>query len=467
MSKLETIALDRIVPHPRNPRVAFREDVVEGIRAQLGGAMLPEHALRVRPLGDGYQIVSGHQRYEAARRAGLSEVPCWVRELDDEQAYMALVTDNTQGELTPLEIGLHALKCVIRDTKRGRGKIGGVREYARSIGRSHVYVLQLMDAAEVAEVVTQVTTLSALLDKAKHLEAIHALPLSLWPGMVGTLLDKGWTVAETEESVGRAKGYLADPVTREWEAYLPVKGCALAVGTGRRYPRDFEHLHRIAHQVLDALGEFKALQADWRDWLESHAEGDSWEIPQVQAQRLAFEDRAATLSGVQERAQTEPPSLVLADPPWSYDHCESENRQIENQYPTLTVAEICDKAPATAADCVLFLWATMPLLVEALAVMSAWGFKYKAGAVWDKERIGMGYWFRGQHELLLVGTKGNVSPPAPADRVSSMFREVREGHSVKPECVYRWIEKAFPAAVKLEMFARPARDGWQAMGNEA
>ncbi|MGH9932138.1 MAG: MT-A70 family methyltransferase, partial [Pyrinomonadaceae bacterium] len=92
---------------------------------------------------------------------------------------------------------------------------------------------------------------------------------------------------------------------------------------------------------------------------------------------------------------------------------------------------------------------------------------YKTHAVWDKQKIGMGYWFRGQHELLLVGTRGKASPPEDAARVSSIFCEARGRHSAKPACVYEWIERAFPMHSKLEMYSRQSRDGWQAFGNEA
>ena len=78
----------------------------------------------------------------------------------------------------------------------------------------------------------------------------------------------------------------------------------------------------------------------------------------------------------------------------------------------------------------------------------------------------MGYWFRGQHEILLVGTKGKVSPPDTENRVSSLFSEERKGHSEKPECVYSWLEKAFPENKKLEMYCRKNRDGWLSWGNE-
>ena len=85
-----------------------------------------------------------------------------------------------------------------------------------------------------------------------------------------------------------------------------------------------------------------------------------------------------------------------------------------NHYPTSVTDIIAERnVPDIAADdCVLFLWATGPMIREALMVMEAWGFEYKSHAVWDKIHIGTGYWFRNSHELLLVGTKGDI--PAPA-----------------------------------------------------
>jgi len=161
-----------------------------------------------------------------------------------------------------------------------------------------------------------------------------------------------------------------------------------------------------------------------------------------------------------------PYDLIIADPPWRYDVCKTENRAIENHYPTQTHETIGTHNPDSAENCILFLWATAPKLKEALYVMEQWGFKYKTNAIWDKEKIGMGYWFRGQHELLLVGTKGKVKAPESFDRVSSVFREARTKHSKKPQCVFEWIEKSFPFAKKLEMYCRNPRDGWAAWGNE-
>lgn len=164
-------------------------------------------------------------------------------------------------------------------------------------------------------------------------------------------------------------------------------------------------------------------------------------------------------------------SVILADPPWRYDFSPTDSRKVENQYPTMEVEQICalgERIPF-AEDAVLYLWATAPKLREALDVVSAWGFKYTTHGVWDKEIIGMGYWFRGQHEPLLVATRGSFPPPPESARVSSVIRGRRAAHSQKPEAVYELIESAYMGLSekqRLELFAREAREGWTPWGNE-
>jgi N6-adenosine-specific RNA methylase IME4 len=158
--------------------------------------------------------------------------------------------------------------------------------------------------------------------------------------------------------------------------------------------------------------------------------------------------------------------LILADPPWRYDFSRTRNRKIENQYPTMELSEIAALNPPAADDCVLYLWGTAPKLIEALHIMDGWGFTYVTNAVWDKEIIGMGYYFRGQHEHLLVGKRGSPRVPAPGSRVSSVIRSRRTRHSSKPAIVHEILEAMYPDARRLEMFARSARPGWHVWGNE-
>ena len=146
--------------------------------------------------------------------------------------------------------------------------------------------------------------------------------------------------------------------------------------------------------------------------------------------------------------------IIYADPPWRYDFSKSDSRKIENQYPTMSTEEICALAVPSAKDAALYLWATAPKLLESLEVMRAWGFAYKSQAVWDKRKIGMGYWFRGQHEILLVGTKGKFSPPEQGK------------HSKKPDEIRDLISAWYPTCEKLEMFCRFPAAGWDVFGNQ-
>jgi len=159
--------------------------------------------------------------------------------------------------------------------------------------------------------------------------------------------------------------------------------------------------------------------------------------------------------------------IVYADPPWRYNSGTVDpTRKIENHYPTMSIAEICALKVPVAKDAILYLWATAPLLIEALDVVKAWGFRYKTHAVWDKKKIGIGFWFRGQHELLIVGVRGDVKPPDPTQRVPSVIYCPRGPHSAKPDRVRDWIAEWYPRARKLEMFSRLQHAGWHSFGNQ-
>ena len=158
--------------------------------------------------------------------------------------------------------------------------------------------------------------------------------------------------------------------------------------------------------------------------------------------------------------------IIYADPPYAHDFCDTKNRDVKNHYPTMSIEEIKSMEIPCEDNAVLFLWATAPLLDKALVVMEAWGFTYRTCAVWDKQKIGMGFWFRGQHELLLVGVKGEYKSPLTADRVSSVYREARTQHSKKPDFYYDMIERMFPQGRYLELFARQRYNNkWAVWGN--
>jgi N6-adenosine-specific RNA methylase IME4 len=164
--------------------------------------------------------------------------------------------------------------------------------------------------------------------------------------------------------------------------------------------------------------------------------------------------------------------VIYADPEWRFEVYSREtgmNCTADNHYPTSSLEEICNRpvADIAADDCVLFLWATVPMARAAFRVMESWGFEYKSQFVWVKNRIGTGYWNRNKHEILLIGTKGNVPAPAPGTQWPSAIEAPVGRHSEKPEKFYELIEAYFPNLPKIELNARRARPGWDAWGNEA
>jgi len=162
-------------------------------------------------------------------------------------------------------------------------------------------------------------------------------------------------------------------------------------------------------------------------------------------------------------------ALILADPPWEYENATTPDRRIDqNHYACMTQDDICemDVQSISAPNAVLYLWATPPLIRQALEVMGAWGFTYRTHMIWDKEILGMGHWCRQRHELLFVGVKGDVPTPAPDVRPSSVYRERRSKHSAKPRYYHELLETLYPDWPRVELFARESAPGWHSWGNE-
>jgi N6-adenosine-specific RNA methylase IME4 len=165
--------------------------------------------------------------------------------------------------------------------------------------------------------------------------------------------------------------------------------------------------------------------------------------------------------------------VIVADPEWCWEpwsHETGMDRAAANHYPTsvLPVIAARDVASIAADDCILFLWATAPMLPHALVVMAAWGFDYKSQYVWGKDKCGTGYWNREKHELLLIGTRGHVPCPAPGTQWDSLIMAPRGRHSAKPECFLEMIETYYPSLPRIELNRRgPPRLGWNAWGAEA
>lgn len=170
---------------------------------------------------------------------------------------------------------------------------------------------------------------------------------------------------------------------------------------------------------------------------------------------------------------------ILADPPWQFQNrtgkVAPEHKRL-SRYGTMTLDEIKALPVRTAAadTAHLYLWVPNALLPEGLAVMQAWGFKYKSNIVWHKVRKdggpdgrGVGFYFRNVTEIILFGVRGKSSRTLRPGRsqVNIISTRKRE-HSRKPDEQYQIITSCSEGPY-LELFARGERDGWVVWGNQA
>lgn len=160
---------------------------------------------------------------------------------------------------------------------------------------------------------------------------------------------------------------------------------------------------------------------------------------------------------------------ILADPPWSfrtYGKKDVAPARGAQPYDVMSLADIkaLPVADVAAKDCLLFMWSVSHLQAAAIEVAAAWGFRPVSIAfVWDKGRMGMGYWTRQEVEVCHLFKRGK--PRRLSRGVRSVIRARRREHSRKPDEQYGRIEKLVGGPY-LELFARQAWAGWSAWGNQ-
>lgn len=167
-----------------------------------------------------------------------------------------------------------------------------------------------------------------------------------------------------------------------------------------------------------------------------------------------------------------PFETAIIDPPWPYDRASSNTKLTgyvsqdgNEQYPTLSIEEMKKLPVGDVVGGYVFLWTVSPFLQEGLDLLNAWGFTYVTSMAWFKNTgLGVGYWFRGSHELVLVAKRDGYKSVRTGEQ--SIFQTPRTRHSAKPDNVHRMVGKHFPGPY-LEVFGRQGRDGWTVLGNQA
>lgn len=431
MEELQLIDVAILDSHPKNPRVVLRQDIIDAIASQLAeSGYQQKNAIHVRPLNGRMQVISGHHRTEAAKKAGLNSLWCWVEEMDDDAAFMALVTSNAQGELDPLEIGIHAFEAVPL-SKGGRGNRGGNQDsYAKLIGKAKSTVSELRSAGEV--IVNCSVDRTVYIGKAQHLAAIHKLPKEVWQVACEWLATSNCSVSDTKVFVDRVLS-TAEQCNDDW---FPV---SLVVAKLLETP-DFsastiKKLRALAEVVLlDCVGEFDSLKIAFQEWCVANAGGDSWNIRKVEAKLAEIKQTIASSQVAVESSwfhgdwkdyigviENESVNLLLTDPPYGMDYQSNRSKvkheRIENDG---SIGDACDVLrscvnallPKLCKDAHVLVFCRWDSDGAFQAALRNCGLTVKSSLVWVKDNHGAGDLkggFAPKHERIIHATKGTPS----------------------------------------------------------
>jgi site-specific DNA-methyltransferase (adenine-specific) len=437
MQSIEYISVDKVFPHEKNPRLVVRQDVVNSIISQLQNnkEFDPAHALLVRPIDGGYQILSGHHRYQAAIDIGLSEIPCWVRELSDEESYMQLVLSNMQGELSPLEMGIHVLGAV-ELSDGGKGNKGGLSEYSELVGKSPQHISRLRKAAEVFESVKGSPQGEGLLDKSKHLYEISKAPREVWELLVDELIDL--SVEDVKYWVSIVRDF---NISEKWkDIFLPyIEVISHFIATKEFSPTTVSKLISAVELVEDLIG-FYEIDVDthmdtFYTWLRANQAGLAWDIREIHRYRRELENVLEHISIKAENRwnfgswetfvadlKDDSIAVLLSDPPYGMsfqsdyklDRREKRNHSVlhndgDNAKKDLEHM-LATMYPKLKENSHVFIFTNWKVENDTRQALHNAGYIVRGSLIWAKNNTGMGdvnTTFAPRHERIIHAVKGS------------------------------------------------------------
>lgn len=191
----QRLPISELRPSSLQPRKTFDPEALAELSASIKekGVLQP---ILVRPLQDGYEIVAGERRFQAAQAAGLSVVPVQVRELTDQEALELAIIENLQREnLNALE----EAEAFQQLMEYGLNQ----EEVSRAVGKSRSAIansLRLLSLPPLAR-----TALAAGRISAGHGRAVLAQPEEDREWAVQHILDKALSVRQSEKLKRRVR----------------------------------------------------------------------------------------------------------------------------------------------------------------------------------------------------------------------------------------------------------------------
>jgi ParB family transcriptional regulator, chromosome partitioning protein len=185
------IDIDRIVPNPSQPRLAFDEKRLEELAASIrkNGILQP---VLVRPFNNGYQLIAGERRLSAAQRAGMLKIPAVIRAVPDERLLEWALIENIQREpLNPIEEA-NAYQRLLETTGNTQEQI------AERLGKDRSTIANSLRLLKLPQPVVRLISEGKLSPgHARALLASNAIPSEM-AKTAAIIIEKDWSVRETE-----------------------------------------------------------------------------------------------------------------------------------------------------------------------------------------------------------------------------------------------------------------------------
>ena len=241
-----------------------------------------------------------------------------------------------------------------------------------------------------------------------------------------------------------------------------------------------KELAKVANVSHDTIAKVKKIEAVATPEVKAQLSTGEVSINQVYQDIKKEEKKAERIELIEQQIEDIEQGLlpeleglfdvISVDPPWPYEgenknvtSFDSVGRRVANPYPEMSIQKIKQIEMPLMKDGVVLLWTTHKFLPDSFEILKEWGLDYKATLVWNKEKIGMGAWFRMQCEFCIVGIKGK--PYWENTTFRDILNEPRREHSRKPDSFFEMIEK-ITIGRRLEYFSREKRNGWEVFGND-
>jgi len=215
-----------------------------------------------------------------------------------------------------------------------------------------------------------------------------------------------------------------------------------------------ENLSHAHHQEVAPLSPEKQIR--WLDKAEREGLSKS-QLRQAIRDEKKIEQPPAKQKATTGNLTFEKFHVIYADPPWE------EAISIKaDPSKAMDLDKLC-RYPAKSYcqdEAILFLWSSIPRLADSINIIQAWGFEYISNLVWFGSSLDKDDWIKPQHELLLIGKRGNFPKPELGNRPDSTFQGTLKENQNRPDLVYEIIESMYPDSTRKELFGDNKRDGW-------